>query len=389
MEWTEEARKTPVVGNYDVLVAGGGIAGVSAALAAARMGKSVCIVEAAAALGGLATLGMIVIYMPLCDGKGHQLASGIAEELFRAAYRWGPDHYPHHWPEGGRLEAAYDAAPMMLSLEELILEAGVQIRYECRVCALHVEGDEIRGVITESKAGRQGIAAKMIVDATGDADLCRMAGEKVGKSQGNVAAGWYMAKQEKNLQLITKTRKKWSVQPEKLADAHELEELETEERLYAPEEGTEILLRERYQVRRHAKDRLAKGDYPALIGLLPQVLKTYRLDNGFFLSKADEGKDFPDSIGRIGDWREAGPVYSLPYRMLPAGKMKNLITAGRCIAVADDLWDVTRVIPACAVTGQAAGVACALALDTGKNLQTVDVQALRRELCSQGALIPE
>ncbi len=76
-EINEAERATPVTGQYDVVVAGGGIAGVSAAVAAAREGASVCLVEKTGTLGGLATAGLIAIYLPLCDGYGRQLAGGL------------------------------------------------------------------------------------------------------------------------------------------------------------------------------------------------------------------------------------------------------------------------------------------------------------------------
>ena len=80
----EVPREIPVIGEYDVVVVGGGIAGVAAALAAARVrGARVCLLEKVCALGGLATVGNVIIYLPLCDGKGHQVIGGIGEELLR------------------------------------------------------------------------------------------------------------------------------------------------------------------------------------------------------------------------------------------------------------------------------------------------------------------
>ena len=80
---TEPRRRTPVAAATQVLVAGGGIAGIAAALAAARHGKQVTLLERQFALGGMATLGLVTIYLPLCDGRGNQLVFGIGEELLR------------------------------------------------------------------------------------------------------------------------------------------------------------------------------------------------------------------------------------------------------------------------------------------------------------------
>ena len=79
----EPSRELEVLGDYDVVVVGGGIAGVAAALASARGGAKTCLLEKFCALGGLATIGNVIIYLPLCDGRGHQVSAGICEELFR------------------------------------------------------------------------------------------------------------------------------------------------------------------------------------------------------------------------------------------------------------------------------------------------------------------
>ena len=83
--------------NYDVVVCGGGIAGIAAALAAARGGARTCLLEKEYALGGLATLGLIVIYLPLCDGDGVKMSGGIAEELLKLSLKYGPGEIPEVW----------------------------------------------------------------------------------------------------------------------------------------------------------------------------------------------------------------------------------------------------------------------------------------------------
>ena len=93
---TEQERRIPVFTSCDVAVVGGGIAGVSAALAAARHGKKVLLLERMFSLGGLATLGLVTIYLPLCDGNGRQVSFGIAEELFRLSIQ---DGYETDYPD--------------------------------------------------------------------------------------------------------------------------------------------------------------------------------------------------------------------------------------------------------------------------------------------------
>lgn len=94
---TEPTKRIPAIGAYDVIVVGGGVAGVSAALAAARNGAKVCLVGKESALGGLATLGLITHYLPLCDGLGHQVVGGIGEELLKLSMRDGFAEIPACW----------------------------------------------------------------------------------------------------------------------------------------------------------------------------------------------------------------------------------------------------------------------------------------------------
>ena len=123
------ARAVPVWGSWDVVVAGGGIAGVAAALAAARNGAKTCLVEKYAGLGGLATLGHIIVYLPLCDGRGRQVSFGIAEELLKAPIPYGAARPAGAWaaPAGAtdealrkeRYELRYDPGPMVIALERI------------------------------------------------------------------------------------------------------------------------------------------------------------------------------------------------------------------------------------------------------------------------------
>ena len=127
----EEHLSTLVTYECDVLIAGGGVAGIAAALAAARQGAKVCLVEKQYMLGGLATAGLVTIYLPLCDGQGHQVSFGIAEELFHLSilYGWERD-YPAAWIHGGsqeekirnRFRVRYNAQLFAMAAEQLLLK---------------------------------------------------------------------------------------------------------------------------------------------------------------------------------------------------------------------------------------------------------------------------
>ena len=134
---TEPARVLPVIDDCDVLVCGGGVAGIAAALAAARTGARTVLLEREFLLGGLATLGLVTIYLPLDDGCGHQVSFGIAEELLRRSIRSGivEDRYPAGWldgtpnADGPRFEVQYNPNAFAVEVEKLLTDAGVKILY--------------------------------------------------------------------------------------------------------------------------------------------------------------------------------------------------------------------------------------------------------------------
>ena len=118
---------------------------------------------------------------------------------------------------------------------------------------------------------------------------------------------------------------------------------------------------------------------PVTIATIPQIRMTRRIVGEYTMSTSDDKKVFEDSIGMIGNWKKRGPIYEVTFRALYSSKVRNLITAGRNISANDAMWDLTRVIPACAVTGEAAGIAAAMTDDftvlETKKLQSKLVQA--------------
>jgi hypothetical protein len=107
---------------------------------------------------------------------------------------------------------------------------------------------------------------------------------------------------------------------------------------------------------------------------------TRRIAGEYEMTEGDDHAYFEDSVGMVGNWKQRGPIYEIPFRALYSREIKNLITAGRCVSTDDRLWDAMRVIPCCAVTGQAAGTAAALTDD----FTTLDVGALQSVLRERG-----
>ena len=125
--------------------------------------------------------------------------------------------------------------------------------------------------------------------------------------------------------------------------------------------------------------------FPTTIATTPQIRMTRRIDGEYTMHSTEMHTRFEDSIGMVSDWRKRGPVYEVPFRTLYSSKVKNLITAGRCTSVTDSMWDIMRVIPCCAVTGEAAGTAAAMTDD----FSALDVAKLQAVLVKNGVVLHE
>lgn len=386
----EPERTLPVHSDWGVLVAGGGFAGISAALAAAREGARVCLLEREWLLGGLGTLGLISIYLPLCDGMGHQVIAGLGEEWMRLALNDAVSHghvpYPAPWLEESspekraeiRYQVEYNPSAFALRAEKLLLDNGVVIRYGTLLSAVKMDGGRITHAIVEDKGGRFALSAKSFVDATGDADLCRMSGAPTKTyGPGNILAAWHgvCGQEEYRLRMVGAADL-----PEKYKTGQEAPPLESA--LYTGLDGDDLNRMTR-RAHRAILSRVEDGRALATLPTIPQIRMTRRLDGQVTLHDDPPRQSHPDSIGMTGCWRRRGPVYELPLGILRCDAVENLFAAGRCVSVTDDMWDVTRVIPTCAVTGQAAGTAAALVARKG----SVELPLLQETLRRNGALI--
>ena len=375
----EKEKQIQITQSCDVLVSGGGIAGISAALAAARQGVKVILSEQEWMLGGLATAGLVTVFLPLCDGMGTQHIFGIGEELLRLSIKYGhEDRYPDAWLDGEDAEkrkkqrflVQFNPQLFAVAAEQLLLENGVKIMYGTKVLDVHKEADTIHTVIINNREGTSAIVVKSVVDCTGDAEVCYIAGEELRIYDKNFASLWhyYSAYRDKGYNLSAE-----NFQDARRFDGTKAEDL-SEMMIFLHNKLLEktLKLREKEQ-----NDRIM----PVTMPTIPPVRMTRSLVGAYSLDESEEGRKFPDSIGRTTDWRKPGPVFSVPYRCL-YGKTKNLLTAGRNISVTEDMWDITRCIPTCCVTGEAAGIAGAMAAKQGKSIMDIDITELQTHLKS-------
>lgn len=387
---TEPQKSLNVTDAYDVVVAGGGIAGIAAALSAAREGAKTLLIENQYMLGGLATAGLVAIYLPLCDGKGHQISYGICEELIRLSEKLGVSDKPVPAPwndPDATIEARaekrflnhYHPNAFAIQCEQLLLEAGVEILYGTKVCSTIKEQNKITHLILENKSGRTAIEVGSVVDATGDADVVHLSDTPEAIfTHGNNLPAWYYAASEGQLKLYMLG---YSDVVDETGNYSTREKDPPVDRYYSGldgKENTEMVINSHKKLMEHflAGGALSPTYSPVTISTIPQVRMTRRIIGETELGLDDDKKYFETSVGMFPNWRKRGPVYELPFESLYSAATPNLLCAGRCISVKDTMWDISRVIPVCAVSGEAAGLAAAMSQD----MTTLKVSDLQQKL---------
>ena len=396
----EEKIQTEVIEEYDVAVCGGGFGGISAALASARHGKKTVLFEREYMLGGLGTAGLVTIYLPLCDGYGKQVSYGIVEELFHLSISHGAeDRYPENWLDGvgtrtekdKRFEVQYNPQLFAILAEKLLLDVGVTIMYGTYAVGLNMENDKISHIITENKSGRQAYKVTSVVDATGDCDIANFAGAPTDTFQkGNILAAWYYSLGKAGYDLNMLGCSDIPTEEEEEAGLGFDRVKPLIKRRFSGLDGKDLSEQVCLSHDATFKDILKKRKkdetlIPITIATIPQLRMTRKIVGEYELGEEEMHKYFDDSIGMVSDWRKRGPVYEVPFGTLYSSKVKNLICAGRCTSVSQDMWDIMRVIPCCAVTGQAAGTAAAMSDD----FASLDIKALQNQLEADGVILHE
>ncbi len=394
-----ESRDIPVRGSYDVIVAGAGVAGLAAAVAAKRAGKKVLLLEKSCELGGLATLGHINYFVPLCNGYGRQVVKGMCDEFIRLSVQYGYDVTPEEWRGGEpgenaahRYSVRYSACMFALALTELIHDEHIDLLFDTVASEPVMDGGRCLGLIVENKSGRSFYEVGVVVDATGDADILFRAG--VPTVQG-INYFSYLA---------------YGIDVEHCRQAAETGRIE--KAVYYMAGGLANLYGKNHpaghpfytgttgeDVSRYLMDnqlellRKLKGDDRGARQVLSlpgmcQFRTTRHIDGDYTLRQEDVYRHFEDSVTAVSDFEHKGDfLWEVPYRTMVRTGFDNLITAGRTVAAEDYAWDVMRVIPPAIVTGQAAGLAAVQALEQDAPIYAIDVGRLQRTLVSQNVLL--
>ena len=439
----EPARRVPVLGPYDVVVVGGGPAGVASAVAAARQKANVLLVEQTGCLGGMSTAGLVPVLAPYSRTK-EPLIRGIGLEIVERMHASGKvykDYSGYGWlpvhAEG--LKRVYD---------EIVAEAGVQVRYFTFAADVLRLGRNVRAVLLESKAGRQAAEAAVFIDATGDADVAARAGAKFdlgdadGKmqaaslcmmvsgvnvpkywryvdSRGDVSA-WLRSLEDKKLLPRLKGAEYRGIHGQQVGPGvigfnfgHVYEVNGTN-----PEDLSRIMTLGRRMAGafvEYARKHMPGMEQAHLVatGALPGIRETRRIAGRARLTLGDylEARHFPDDIARYDYtvdvhnasrnarlWKKfvqdfdsralpLGQSYGIPFGSLVPSGLDNLLVAGRSLSSDRPANGSARTMPACFAMGQAAGTAAALAIKQGTTPAQLDVSLLQRTLRRAGALL--
>jgi len=435
-------RSIPLDDSWDVIVAGGGPAGCTAAASAAREGAKTLLVEATGALGGMGTSGLVPAWCPFTD-KERIIYAGMAEKVLKETMA-GMPHVPkdrYDWTpiDAERLKRVYD---------DLVCEHGATVLFGTMLAAVETgKTGEVEAAILANKAGLAAYKAKVYVDCTGDADLAAWAGAKYekGDETGDMQPATHcflLTNVDMYAYHYRGTVRGWPGPGavDKIRASGKYPEIPDRHACNCivgagavgfnaghvwgvdntdPFSVSRALMQGR-RIARAYRDGLAEffpeafaDSFLAATGSLLGVRETRRIIGDYYLTIDDfvSLRSFPDEICRncyyidvhhkkseIGTEKEGqteaislkpGESHGIPYRCLTPKGLKNVLVAGRCISTDRDVQGSTRVMPVCLCMGEAAGLAAAMAVAGGRNVHAVDTPELRRRLRQYGAYLPE
>lgn len=424
-------RDLEVRHEVDVLVVGGGPAGVAAAVSAARQGAKVFLAEATACLGGLGTSGMVPAFMQFTDGVNF-LAGGIGEEILNKM-----------WEYGGKIEGSeYSIKVEALKrvYDDIVTEAGVDFTLHTQMVAVDAEDGLVNYVVFAAKSGMFAVKAKIYIDGTGDGDLCAWAGAEYekGDENGEMMAGtlcslwanidWDRVVRPDNRRLEEAIKDKiFTYEDRHLSGiwrtgktlgggniGHTYDVDGTDERsltkslIWGRKSMTEFERYYREYLDGYEEMELAATG--AILGIREsrRILGDYVMVLDDFINRAS----FDDEIGRyaypvdihpsdtsVEGFKKFekeyynlrykdGESYGIPYRALTPKGLQNVLVAGRCVSCDRYMQSSIRVMPGCYITGQAAGVAAAMAAEKNTDTRGIDIKELQSRLKAIGAYLP-
>jgi glycine/D-amino acid oxidase-like deaminating enzyme len=417
------------VAEADVVVVGGGPAGIAAATAAARNGAEVVLLERYAQLGGLAAGAMVLVLDDMCNGS-EITVKGIAQEMiermaamklavfppeedrradetmFRKWARWGLyDYYARTKPAPVCYSTAFDPEGWKRASEDLVRENKIHLRLHSWFSRPLMEGNRIAGVVCETNDDRQAIRGKVVIDCSGDLVVASRAGApfvggsyflttvfRLGGVDTERADAFECESHETFLEVDKKTKEilggswdKWWLKTPlpgivwcNCPHMRGYDGAKVEDLTAAQLEGRRRI----DEVHDYVRENWPGFEKSYLVDVAPQtgVRQTRLLDGEYVVTKEDvqDRVHFPDSVAR-------GRDYYTPYRALVPKNVEQLLVAGRHYSATSVAQRTSREIPPCMAMGEATGIAAAMALDSGILVRNVDVRKLQKKLREQGA----
>lgn len=431
----EEAREIDVYHRCDVVVVGGGPAGCAAAWAAAKAGADVTLVERYNCLGGLSTGGLVMWIDRMTDWQGNHVIQGFAREFIERMPREGVAGPPREdWGSRDPAKALYwgnrttafhgivqwaptlDPERMKLNNQEMLLQAGVRIVFHAWAARPLVEGGAAKGVVFESKGGRQAILAKVVVDTSGDGDMFARAGAEFdtdieeGDVHHSMNTGWVLGGVDMDRWIDWKIHNPDQLRELMEMGRKELGFFQTPYVSWRPDIALWLGPRQsglsaldaddmtEVEIRSH---RLMEGHCQFFRRHVPGFERAYSLQSASQLGvrhtrrlaglarieREDWGDGTPvaDEVGISPSISPKFPVVSVPYGCLVPRALDGLLAAGRHISCDANSHGFMREIPQCWLTGHAAGVGAAVAANRSVQPRQVDVGEVRAILRQQGA----
>jgi len=409
MDWiTEPERRIPLLEKVDVLVCGGGFAGVAAAVSAAKNGAKVLLLEKYGFLGGLVTTALVITTPPLNNGINREIHRRLQQKSVYA-----------RCPNSGEEDELHAIDPEIVKYElfSLLKENGVDFILHTYVVGSIMDRDIIKGVIIENQGGRQAILAGVVVDTTGDAAIAafagapfrlvkkpmtmmfNMVGVDIKRALGHLEGNWgnirklvQEAIDNKGLSFELGVFRNFGapgVSAEKLVYDDEVN-LWSGNLLDMDGTNPRDLTRAEVVTREHAM-RLAEFLKRRLAGFEQSRIEYTATQVGVRATRQIIGERIP-SLEEVRKQRFADTVAKpyleqemrLPYGSILPQKIDNLLVAGRCISAAEEAMGKLRLIPVCSATGEAAGTAAALALREKIPPRNLDRPFLQKTLKKQG-----
>jgi len=383
-------RELPVLHTTEVLVVGGGPAGVAAAIAARRAGADVTLVERYGHFGGLWTGGLVLLVIGHIVKGGKQVCQGIGEEMMQRLEKL----------DGGIINRrpganpTVDAEALKYVMVEMIEEAGLKVFLHCWGVDVVLNGNEVRGAVLESKSGRQAILAKTVVDATGDGDLFAAAGAAFEHRSHNVG----LVSRVGNVDKIDAS-KAGKARPRRLGAPTPAPGVNWVNLIGPEVDGLDVATLTRMEMNHRKfiwRDLQKTRQIPGyeklfLVETAPQLgVRITRVLHGVqtvTLADLKAGTRFPDVVAVGGSSDGSHGEWQVPYGALVPKKVDYVLAAGRCISAEMRMADLVRLIPNCFATGHAAGVAAAVAVKDGCRPRDVEVAKVQKILREQGAYL--